>query len=266
MSLRFRWLGAAGVVIKAGDQVLALDPFFTRPSLRELLRPVNPDTSLVGRKLPRCNALLVTHSHWDHLLDVAEVLRQTGAAAYGSPNTCQLLKINGVPGTQVHEVGVGDKLSLGAFKVEVIAGRHSRIPFARLFNGALRPNLQPPLHVWDYRMDVCLGYRITVMGTRLLVCAGEPQPAEVLFTVAQEPKVYYQRLLVGTQPHTFIPIHWDNFLRGLERPLRRFSRPGGMSLWQLARLARQAIPGINVIIPEIFREYTLRREQVLRIN
>jgi hypothetical protein len=30
-----------------------------------------------------------------------------------------------------------------------------------------------------------------------------------------------------------------------------------MPLWQLARLARQTLSGVNVIIPEIFREYSV---------
>ena len=102
--------------------------------------------------------------HYDHLLDVPEVLRHSGAAAYGSPNTCQLLRLLGYPASQVHEISVGDKLSLGAFKVEVIPGQHSPIPFGWIFNGSLRPGLQPPLRVQDYRMDVCLGYCITVHG------------------------------------------------------------------------------------------------------
>lgn len=257
MSLTFRWLGVAGVELKAGGQVLALDPFFTRPSLVEMLHPVSPDLSLLTEKLPECNVVLVTHSHYDHLLDVPEVLRHTRAAAYGSANTCHLLKLLGVPEAQVNEVRVGDKLSLGAFKVEVIKGQHSPIPFGRIFNGRLRAGLHSPLRVQDYRMDTCLGYCITVMGMRMLVCAAEPQPAEILFAVAQESRKYYLRLFEGVQPHTFVPIHWDNFTRPLHKPLRRFARPGRIPLWQLTRLARQTLSGVNVIIPEIFREYTL---------
>jgi L-ascorbate metabolism protein UlaG (beta-lactamase superfamily) len=257
VSLTFRWLGVAGIELKADGQVLALDPFFTRPALIEMLRPVSPDTSLAAKNLSECQYVLVTHSHYDHLMDVPEVLRHTGAVAYGSPNTCQLLSLLGIPTSQVHAIHVGEKLSLGAFKVEVVAGQHSQIPFGSIFNGRLRPGLHPPLRVQDYRMDVCLGYCITVMGLRLLICAAEPQPADVLFAVAQEPKAYYQRLFQGVQPHTFVPIHWDNFTRPLSKPLRRFARPGRIQLRRLSCLARQTLPRINVIIPEIFREYSL---------
>jgi L-ascorbate metabolism protein UlaG (beta-lactamase superfamily) len=257
VSLTFRWLGVAGVELKAGDQLLALDPFFTRPSLVGLLKPVIPNTPLVAEKLPHCNVVLVTHSHWDHLMDVPEVTRHTGAVAYGSANTCQLLRLLGVPETQVKEIHVGDKLSLGVWNVEVIEGQHSPIPFARLFNGILPPGMQPPLRLQDYRMDVCLGYCIRVMGMRVLVCAAQPQPAEHLFTIAQESYNYYSRLFIGVQPHTVVPIHWDNFIRPLNKPLHRFTRPGRLPLWRVTRMARKILPQANVIIPEIFREYIL---------
>jgi len=257
MSLAVHWLGVAGVRLKAGNQVLAIDPFFTRPGMRGFFTPVTSNARLVAEKLPRCDHVLVTHAHWDHVMDVPAVLRHTGASAYGSANTCQVLKMHGVDGDHFCHVRVGDQLLLGAFKVEVVAGQHSRIPLQRVFNGPLKPGLQPPLRLQDYRMDECLGYFISVMGRHVLICAADPQPADILFAVAQETSRYYQRLFKGTQPAVFIPIHWDNFLRPLDEPLRRFKRPGRMALWRVTMLARQVVKGVRVIIPELFREYTL---------
>ncbi len=265
MSLTFRWLGTAGVVVESAGQVLAIDPFFTRPSLMRMLQPLFSNVELVANKLPECHYILVTHSHYDHLLDVPEVMRNSNAVAYGSSNTSQLLRILGIPVSRIYECSVGDKLSLGKFEVKVIRGQHSLIPFSGLFNGELRPNLKPPLHVWDYRMDECLGYSISVEGIRLLVCAAKPQPADVLFAVAQESEQYYQELFQGVAPHVFVPIHWDNFTRSLDQPLRKFIRPGRMDIHRLVRLAQQILPNVNVIIPELFSEYPvegLARESI----
>jgi L-ascorbate metabolism protein UlaG (beta-lactamase superfamily) len=260
MSLVFRWLGVAGLEFKVGGQVLMIDPFLTRPNLVHMLKPVSSNHTLIKEKLPECNFLLVTHSHYDHLMDVPDVLLHTEALAYGSTNTCRLLSILGVPDEQLQEVHTGDRLSLRPFKVEVIAGQHSSLPFNRFFNGELKERLHPPLRVNDFRMDVCLGYSISVVGQTLLVCAAEPYPAGVLFAVAQERREYYLKLFKGTNPHTFIPIHWDNFTRPLTKPLRRFSRPGRLPLWQLTRLGRQQLPHVEVLIPEVFQEYTLGNE------
>ncbi len=259
MSLTFRWLGAAGIELRAGEQVMVLDPFFTRPTLLEMLHPITSDSSLVARYIPTCSQVLVTHAHYDHVLDVPQVLYHTGAVAYGSANTCQLLRLHGVPEDQVKQVQVGDRLSLGIFQVEVIKGQHSSIPLGRIVNGRLREGLRMPLKAWDYRMDECLGYHITVMGLRLLVCAAESHPADILFAGAQESKGYYLKLLKGVRPDTFIPIHWDNFTRPLSKPVRRFTRPGGMQLWRITMLARRLLPRLKVIIPEIFLRYNLKR-------
>jgi hypothetical protein len=258
VSLTFRWLGVAGVELRAGSQILVIDPFFTRSTITSLWRALVPNTHLVAEKLPECHFALVTHAHYDHLMDVPAVLRHTGADAYGSANTCQLLRLQGITTQQVHEIQVNDHLALGNFSVEVIPGQHSPIPFGKLFNGRLRSRLKLPLHVQDYRMDVCLGFHITVEGERLLVCAREPQPADVLFAVAQEPKEYYLKLLQGAQPRLFVPIHWDNFTRPLSKPLSPFTRPGRMPLSQITSLARGTQLGVEVIIPQVFKDYPIR--------
>lgn len=255
MSLTFRWLGVAGVELRADGQRLAIDPFFTRPSLKGLLVPVQSDAHLVSKSLPACDHVLVTHSHWDHLMDVPAVVRHSGAKAYGSANTCRILRMQGVPESQVQEIKIGEQLSLGTFNVQVIEGRHSPIPFGWVFNGSLQVGLKPPLRLQDYRMDCCLGYLIHITSERVLVCAAHPQPADILFTVAQEPQEYYRRLFEGVKPHTIVPIHWDNFLRSLSKPLQHFTRPGRMNLAQLTSLAERILPGVRVIIPEIFKEY-----------
>jgi hypothetical protein len=257
VSLIFRWLGTAGLELRAGEQVLAIDPFFTRPSIGCMLHPLVSNTRLAAEKLPECHFVLVTHAHYDHLMDVPAVLAHTGAVAYGSANTCQLLRLLGTPVSQVHEVHAGDHLTLGDFSVQVITGQHSPIPFGRLFNGRLPPRTKIPLRVQYYRMDVCQGYSITIRGTSLLVCAAEPRPAEVLFTVAQETKQYYLRLLQGAQPQLFVPIHWDNFTRPLDRPISMLSRPGRTTLQQLTGLVKRTLPDVTVIIPEVFKEYPL---------
>src|SRR5512133_8562 len=95
----FRWFGVAGFELRTGDQVLLVDPFFTRPPARYLFggRP-RSNPALVSAHVERANTLLITHAHWDHLMDAPEVIRQTGAAAYGSSNTGGLLRASGVPG------------------------------------------------------------------------------------------------------------------------------------------------------------------------
>ena len=125
----FRWLGIAGIELRVGDQILAIDPTFTRiPFWRLWFGRIHSNLKLVEENLPHCNAVLVTHAHYDHLMDVPDVVRTTGATAMGSPNTCRLLEVLGTPPDRVRVIGVDDRLDLGDFQVEVLQAQHMKTP------------------------------------------------------------------------------------------------------------------------------------------
>ncbi len=169
-----RWLGVAGIELKANEQILVIDPFVTRPPLRRMWwGRVRSDTALAAATVPQGDFVLVTHAHWDHVMDVPAVIEQTRATAYGSPNTCQLLTILGVPEEHLHEIKVGDQLTLGTFQVAIFPAEHGLVlgqPFA---SGSLAPNLRPPLRMRDYRMDACFSFLIEVGGLRFLDWSSE---------------------------------------------------------------------------------------------
>src|SRR4051812_38199205 len=82
----FRWLGVAGIELTAGGRTLAVDPFFTRPPLRRFLfGRVASNPRLVRKHLPSCDYVLVSHSHWDHMMDAPEGARNTGAVVFRRP-------------------------------------------------------------------------------------------------------------------------------------------------------------------------------------
>src|SRR5258707_12404259 len=85
-----RWLGVAGIELSVDGRTLLIDPFVSRPPARRLWAGrVASDGALVAEKVPRGAVVLVTHAHWDHIMDVPEVARRTGAPVYGSPNACR---------------------------------------------------------------------------------------------------------------------------------------------------------------------------------
>jgi L-ascorbate metabolism protein UlaG (beta-lactamase superfamily) len=93
-SLDIRWLGVAGIELRAIEQILVIDPFVTRPPFRRMWWGyILSDSALAAATVPHADFVLVTHAHWDHVMDVPAVIDQTMAKAYGSPNTCQLLTI-----------------------------------------------------------------------------------------------------------------------------------------------------------------------------
>lgn len=98
-SLLIEYLGTSGYVVSRGSDVILLDPYFShQPLLRAMsLRRLRTDEFAINKYLPRraasAVAILVGHSHYDHLLDVPYIAENiaTEAKIYGSETTKNLL-------------------------------------------------------------------------------------------------------------------------------------------------------------------------------
>lgn len=175
--------------MRTNEQILEIDPFVTRPPLwRLLLGRLRSNEALVAATVPRCDFVLVTHAHYDHLMDVPEVIRQTRAAAFGSPNTWQVLALLGVPEENIHEIKVEDRFPLGHFQVEILPAEHLKVPGFPPDPLPLR--LRPPLRMWGYQMDTDFGFLIEVGGLRFLDWSSErvepALPADVLLVKTRD--------------------------------------------------------------------------------
>jgi L-ascorbate metabolism protein UlaG (beta-lactamase superfamily) len=272
-----RWLGVAGIELTYGGHVLAIDPYVTRiPMVKLWLGRVRPNVALMAQVLPRCDDVLTTHAHFDHLLDVPALAERTGAMAYGTPNACALLRACGLPAAQTRTLTPGDTLSLGPFQVRVWPGQHTTaLAYAP---GPLRPNLRPPLRARDYRMDHVLAYEIAVGGLRLLNEPAVEDPArlpqaDVLLASPFTAPERVGPLLRHVAPRLVIPIHWDNFFRPLPRqgaprtffappiwswpPWRAWPPLRRVDLAALARTVVTAWPAATVLVPEPMKRYDI---------
>lgn len=219
----FRWLGIAGIELTYNDQVLLIDPCLTRiPFWKLWAGGLQPDQAQLVRWLKRADHILVTHAHYDHLLDVPELTRATRAQMYGSENACQLCLLDGVPPMQVHRVQPGDCLSLGEFTVKVVLAKHRRIPF---FNaGRLSSGLKPPFTARQYRLDACYSYRVEAGDIAIFDNAGSPpdlaEQADILCLQPYHSESYCRQLFERVRPKVVIPNHWDDLWVPLAQPAR----------------------------------------------
>jgi len=256
--------------LRVGGEVLAIDPYFTRIPFRKMwVGRVQSDRQLVAEKMRRCDWVLVTHAHFDHLLDVPEVARQTGATVCGSYNTCRLLTALGVPQRQLREIRMGDQFTLGGFQITALEADH--IPTPGFTAGPLPRNLYPPLRARDYRMDGHFCFLVQVEGYRLLTdtgrCVTSAVPADVWFANLLKRARLYPPLLQRVQPRLIVPIHWDNMWRSLSRPVRPLFTPPHRTLRllpranlrQWTRMIERMAPDAQVLLPEVFQSYTLER-------
>ena len=93
-TVQIRYLGAGGTVIKRGDDVLLTAPFFSNPKMLRVAfgeigvvpEQVNRFLKAGDNDLAAANAILVGHSHYDHLMDIPYIKAtfMPNAKIYGS--------------------------------------------------------------------------------------------------------------------------------------------------------------------------------------
>jgi len=264
----FRWLGVAGFELRSAGDTLLIDPFLTRPPVFKLVfGRTRPNGALLRKHLPRAEYILVSHSHYDHLLDVVEIAGYTGAVVFGSEHTCSIATAcNLLPG-QIRKVQVGEKLALGEFVVEILQGEHAPLMF--FGPGKLPKNLRYPMRLRDFVLDATFSFRIQDGEISLLAWhnwhPGPAPQADVLLLGSDILLKDLPALLEQVQPSLVIPVHWDNFFRPLNRSVQPFFRPPSWVRPLLDRydpvkvghMAERIVSGLKVKVPELLVEYDL---------
>lgn len=230
-----RWLGTAGFEIRHEGHVVLVDPYLTRASLRACaMGRVSPDLDLVQRHVPRADAIVVGHTHFDHALDVPTIARSTGARVFGSRSAEALCRAQGVPEKQVDVVerpagSAPVEREVGPFLLRFHASAHSRFLFGRVpFAGEITDCDDVPMRISRYRCGAVFGAEIRVGGRTLfhlgsaeLVDAslGKLEADLVLCCVAgwRSSPGFPERLVRALSPGAILLSHWDNFLLPMDR-------------------------------------------------
>lgn len=163
--LDVRWLGVAGFAISYGGATVLIDPYVSRTSLGDSLRrrPALPDRTLIDRWLPRADAVLLGHTHFDHAVDAPAVAARDGATVYGSASAVHLMALHGLAGQAV-EVEGHRPFSVGPFTVTFVPSQHSKLLLGRSVPnggeitcehvGALSPQAYECGQVWGIHVAV----------------------------------------------------------------------------------------------------------------
>ena len=93
------YLGVAGWRLDAGGHTLLIDPYVSRRNVGDDLEtPLVPDLAAIDAHAPpRADLILVSHSHYDHLLDVPTIAARTKALVVGTASTRHVLAAAGIP-------------------------------------------------------------------------------------------------------------------------------------------------------------------------
>lgn len=235
--LRVTWLGVSTLLIDDGETAIMTDGFFTRPGLLKMAINLSPNKELVAQSLARAGvknlaAVLVVHSHYDHVMDSPEVAQQTGAVLVGSESTVNVGRGWGLPEDRMIAVKGGEELKLGKFKVMLIKSQH--FPHGKLMGEIMQPLVSPArasayLEGGSYSIHIEHGNRrMLVQGSAGFVeGAMDNYPADVVFLgigllgtkdIGYQ-TAYWNEVVQATGAQRVIPIHWDDFFRPLDQPL-----------------------------------------------
>ena len=239
-ALTATWLGTTAVLLSDGAHAVLVDPFFTRPpGFGRLVRnrPIAPDEALIQDWLARAgvtelDAVLVSHSHYDHAMDAGVVARLTGARLAGSPSTLNIGRGAGLSESQLVAMHSGEAHTFGSFEITFIESRHAGASGGRPTGDILQP-LTPPARYFDYKQGGTYSILVAHPQGRVLHhgSAGfvpgalKGRQADVVFLgIAFLPELspYLAEVVDAVGARRVIPVHWDDFTRPLEAPLRPF--------------------------------------------
>jgi L-ascorbate metabolism protein UlaG (beta-lactamase superfamily) len=239
-ALTATWFGVTGVLLSDGAHAVFIDPFFTRPAgfgRLVLNRPIAPDEALIKDWLARAgvtelDAVLVSHSHYDHGMDAGVVAKLTGARLAGSNSTLNIGRGAGLAESQLVEMTSGKTQTFGTFQVTFLESRHAGATGGAPTGDILAP-LVPPVRYLDYKQggawSILVAHpqgRALHHGSAGFVRGGlSGQRADVVFLgialVADLPQ-YLAEVVDPVGARVVTPVHWDDFTRPLDAPLLPF--------------------------------------------
>ncbi|GAA0943393.1 MBL fold metallo-hydrolase [Actinocorallia libanotica] len=264
--LSVTFLGVTTLLVQDGTSAVMTDGFFSRPSLPSVgLRRLSPHPGRIDAALTRAgvsalDALIPVHTHFDHAMDSAVVAARTGARLIGGPSAVNIGRGGGLPDDRIHQVSSGAQAAVGSFTLTPVASHHC--PPDR-YPGDIEAPLIPPAKAAAYRCGESWSLLLEHTGGRTALIQGSAgfvpgalagRSAEVAYLgvgqlgVQDEDyiRAYWQETVETVGARRVVLIHWDDFFRPLDRPLRALPYLGDDLDATMAVLgplaARQGIP------------------------
>lgn len=269
--VRITYLGTNGYQLEAGGHSLLIDPYFSRVCLSRVALgwPIHPDPEQFrANSIKRpVDAILVTHGHFDHLLDVPELMKKTGARLVASNTSVEVARRAGAPSNKCDGVVPGSHRTLGPWQISVFSASHDRLPLMGVpFNGTLKGN-GAPVTAGDWVCGQPLSYLIATHGIKIFVDSGGtpsilppgsvgPVDMAILGVALPGSRARFAAAVQRLHPRYILPSHQDNFFV----PLRRGFQFGALSDFPFVRriYGNEHLPG-KLILLDYFRPWTLPR-------
>jgi L-ascorbate metabolism protein UlaG (beta-lactamase superfamily) len=268
--IRVTYLGVNGYQFECGGHALLVDPYFSRLGVGAFLfnERVRPDAQRIDAGMqhvqPHVDAVLVTHAHVDHLLDVPPIMRRTGARLIAGPTAVNQARSLGIPAAQCRPVRGGDLRRIGPWKIRVFAAAHDRLFGAVPIRGSRLQPGAPPERASDWVVGEPLAFLIEAGGQRIYLEAGGlpdsfvPETKvdlAVLGVALPDARRHLGLALRRLRPDFVLPSHQDDFFQPFARGFifgKLTDFPAVVRTWQREGGASR------LILLDYFRPWTLR--------
>ena len=268
-SIRVTYLGVNGFQFETRDHALLVDPYFTRVGLlpAALNQRIQSDRNRVAEGLkhvrPHVDAVLVTHAHFDHLLDAPEIVRRTHARLVAGPTAVQLVESLGIRPNECQTVKPGSTREIGPWTIHVFSAQHDRlfgkVPFEGKVNSA-----KPPIKASDWSVGEPLAFVIEAAGKRIYIDSGGVPGAPpnsrikdvdlaILGVALPDSRQRFGEVVKQLRPRFVFPSHQDDMFA----PADRGFAFGKMTNFPALERESKNLPG-RLVLLDYFRPWTLR--------
>jgi L-ascorbate metabolism protein UlaG (beta-lactamase superfamily) len=292
-AIRVTYLGVNGFQFETNGHALLVDPYFTRVGLLSaaLNRPIQSDSNRVSEGLKhvraKVDAVLVTHAHFDHLLDVPEIMRRTHSRLVAGPTAIQLVESVRIS-PKCQTVKSGSVRKIGPWTIRVFAAQHdrlfgkvpfnrcpptrheqsspspaaSRLPLPEGENGGQGAALKPPVKASDWCVGEPLAFVIEAAGKRIYIDSGgvpgAPPPRikdvdlAILGVALPDSRERFAEAVRQLRPRYILPGHQDDMFAPVDREFVF----GKMTSFPTLVRESKNLPG-RLILLDYFRPWTL---------
>jgi L-ascorbate metabolism protein UlaG (beta-lactamase superfamily) len=166
-SLKIRWFGTTCFAISDSKSTLFFDPYLSRPSFWDLIffkgLVVNENEVLYWLKKidSPIKGLFVSHTHFDHVLDLGFVAKNTNAPIFGSLSAHRVASQYNLEQSKMNIIRDNSMVEIGDFKVTALKGKHPPHLFGSTFaTGQINEPLVSPASFYYYKMDQVYSFYI----------------------------------------------------------------------------------------------------------